>query len=207
VSLGLLGKKIGMTQVFDKKGNVIPVTVIKTGPCFITQIKSKTNEGYNAIQLGYIEIFKEKKLTKPERGHLIKKNLPLFKYLKEFRLNNLIEYKIGQKIDLNLFKIGELINISGFTIGKGNTGNIKLHNFNRGAMTHGSKHHRLQGSLGAGTSPGRVFPGKRMPRRSGMELRTIKNLEIIDIFLEENLILIKGSVPGKFGNLISIKQK
>lgn len=207
MSLGLLGTKIGMTQVFDKKGNIISVTVIKTSPCFITQIKSKTNEGYNAIQVGYMEMLKkETKLTKPEVGHLTKNNLSLFKHLKEFRLNNISSFIIGQELNLNLFQIGELITISGLTIGKGNTGNIKLHNFNRGAMSHGSKHHRLQGSMGAGTSPGRVFPGKRMPRRSGMELRTIKNLKIVDILLNENLLIIKGSIPGKFGNLITIKQ-
>lgn len=207
MSLGLLGNKIGMTQIFDTFGNIIPVTVIKAGPCYVTQIKSKINCGYNAIQIGYVETsINKKELTKPEYGHFLKVNLPSFKFLKEFLVNDLSFYNLGDKIDLNKFEIGELVNITGFTIGKGTTGNIKLHNFNRGAMSHGSKHHRLQGSLGAGTSPGRVFPGKRMSKRSGFEKRTIKNLEIIDIIKEDNLLIVKGSIPGKYGNLICIKK-
>jgi large subunit ribosomal protein L3 len=207
VSLGLLGNKIGMTQIFDRKGNIIPVTIIKAGPCYITQLKSKINCGYNAIQIGYVEAsLIKKELTKPEYGHFIKNNLPAFRYLKEFQLKDILNFNLGQKLDSELFKIGEHVNITGFTIGKGNTGNIKLHKFNRGPMSHGSKHHRLQGSMGAGTSPGRVFPGKKMPRRSGMEKRTIQGLEIIDINPEENLLIIKGSIPGKAGNLVSIKR-
>lgn len=205
---GILGKKVGMTQIFDIKGNAIPVTLIEAGPCKITQIKSLDTCGYNSIQIGYEEATKPKKqLSKPERHHLEKNNLPLFKFLKEYRVLNLTEnYKIGTDITLENFQIGEKVNICGFTIGKGNTGNIKLHHFQRGAMTHGSKHHRLQGSMGAGTSPGRVFPGKRMPRRSGFEKRTIQNLEILDILETKNLLVIKGSIPGKKGNLINIQK-
>lgn len=196
-----------MTQIFDSKGEIIPVTIIKSEPCFITQIKSENNCGYNAIQIGYLEVSTSKKtLTKPELGHLSKVNLPGFKHLKEYQTNNISDYKIGQKIDLTNFEIGQLVNISGLTIGKGNTGNVKRHHFNTGAMSHGSKHHRLQGSMGAGTSPGRVFPGKRMPGRVGMEQRTIKNLEIVSIDTEENLLIVKGSIPGKSGNLVSIKR-
>jgi large subunit ribosomal protein L3 len=218
VSIGLLGNKIGMTQIFDLKGNVIPVTVIKCGPCYITQIKSESICGYNAIQLGYLELeANTKKLTKPELGHFSKVNLSPFRYLKEYPLSissssaaanvpevNLENYTIGQQLTVNMFNIGEYINITGLTIGKGNLGNIKRNNFGRGPMSHGSKHHRLQGSMGAGTSPGRVFPGKKMPGRVGMTQCTIKGLEIIDIDLKENLVIIKGSIPGKTGNLVSL---
>jgi large subunit ribosomal protein L3 len=204
VTLGLLGNKIGMTQIFDKKGNVIPVTIIKGGPCFVTQIKSEENCGYNAIQLGYVEISSNStKLTKPELGHFNKVNSVPFRYLKEYKTTE-TNYSIGHKLTVEMFKIGQEVNVSGLTIGKGNTGNIKEHNFSRGPMAHGSKHHRLQGSLGAGTTPGRVFRGKRMPGRVGMEQRTILGLEIIDIDTTENLLVIKGSIPGKTGNLVNI---
>lgn len=206
MSLGILGNKIGMTQIFDTKGNAIPVTIIKSSPCIITQIKSKNNHGYNSIQLGYCQTT-GKSLTKPERGHLNKFNLPLYRYLKEFKVNNVLEHTIGQKVSVEIFKIGQEINITGLTIGKGNASNIKRNHFSRGPMAHGSKHHRLQGSLGAGTSPGRVFPGKKMPGRLGMEKCTIKNLEIMDIDSKNNLIVIKGCIPGKSGNLISLSIK
>ncbi|RZL51205.1 MAG: 50S ribosomal protein L3 [Pedobacter sp.] len=207
MTIGLLGKKVGMTQIYDAKGNVVPVTIIQAGPCQVTQIKSKEKCGYNAIQIGYLEAKNiQKQLTKPEIEHLAKFKLPLFLHLKEYIVSDVLSYSIGSILDVNQFEIGEKVSISGRTIGKGNTGNVKLHHFNRGAMTHGSKHHRLQGSLGAGTSPGRVFPGKRMPRRSGYEQRTIKNLEVVDIFPSENAFLVKGSVPGKPGNLLKIKK-
>ncbi len=205
MSLNLLGNKIGMTQIFDKKGDVIPVTIIKSGPCFITQIKSIDNSGYNAIQLGYLELSpKSRLLSKPLLGHFTKSNLPPFQYLKEFIIEKPELYNLGQKFTVEIFKIGEKVKISGLTIGKGNTGNIKQHNFKRGGMSHGSKHKRLQGSLGSGTTPGRTFPGKRMPGRSGMEKITMKGLEIIDIDTTENLLVIKGSIPGKSGNLVTI---
>jgi large subunit ribosomal protein L3 len=203
VTLGLLGNKIGMTQLFDEKGNIVPVTIIKSGPCYITQIKSKENSGYNAIQLGYSELTPNSKiLTKPELGHFNKINSLPFRYLKEYKSEK--NHQIGEKFSVEMFEIGQKVNISGLTIGKGNTGNIKEHNFSRGPMAHGSKHHRLQGSLGAGTTPGRVFPGKRMPKRVGMEQRTISHLEIIDIDTKENLLVVKGSIPGKAGNLVNI---
>nr|AYO28732.1 ribosomal protein L3 [Neotessella volvocina] len=197
-----------MTQIFDEKGNRIPVTIIKIGPCYITQIKSIENCGYNAIQLGYLEISKNsKKLTKPKLGHFNKVNLPPFRYLKEYKVLEPFNYKIGQQINTDLFEIGQHVNITGFTIGKGYTGNIKRNNFNRGAMSHGSKNHRLQGSLGAGTSPGRVFPGKKMSGQSGMEKKTVLGLEIMNIDKNENLIVLKGCIPGKSGNLVSINFK
>ena len=206
MSLGILGNKIGMTQIFDKKGDVIPVTIIKGGPCYITQIKSVENCGYNAIQLGYLELSANaKSLTKPLLGHFNKSNLTPFKYLKEFSIEKTENYEVGQKFTVEMFEIGQKISITGLTIGKGNAGNIKKNHFSRGGMGHGSKHHRLQGSLGAGTTPGRVFPGKRMPRRKGTEKRTIKGLQIIEIDKTQNLLVIKGSIPGKPGNLVSIK--
>jgi large subunit ribosomal protein L3 len=209
MSIGCLGTKIGMTQVFNEKGELLPITVIKTDTCYVTQIKTEETCGYNAVQIGFSEINimkKQKILTKPEIGHLKKQNLPLLRHLKEYKVKNIEEFNIGQKFDTNYFSLGEFINISGKTIGKGNAGNIKKHKFNRGAMTHGSKHHRAQGSLGAGTTPARVFPGKKMPGRLGNTFQTIKNLEIIGLDHEKGLILIKGSVPGKFGNLVSISK-
>jgi large subunit ribosomal protein L3 len=205
VSLGILGNKIGMTQIFDKKGDVIPVTVIKGGPCYITQIKSNDKCGYDAIQLGYLELSSNSKsLTKPELGHFNKVNLPPYRYLKEYKTTGSQEYTIGQKFSVEMFEVGQEISVTGLTIGKGYAGNVKRNHFNQGALSHGSKHHRLQGSIGAGTSPGRVFPGKRMSGRLGGDKRTISGLEIIDIDTKENIIVIKGSIPGKSGNLVSI---
>ena len=197
-----------MTQIFDKKGEIIPVTIIKCGPCYITQIKSIENCGYNAIQLGYRELSRNaKSLTKPLLGHFAKANLSPFRHLKEFKIVEPTNYEVGQKFGVDLIEVGQKVNISGLTIGKGNTGNIKQHHFTRGPMGHGSKHKRLQGSLGSGTTPGRTFPGKRMPGRSGMEKITIKGLEIVDRNLDENLIVLKGSIPGKPGNLVTITIK
>jgi large subunit ribosomal protein L3 len=192
--LGLLGNKIGMTQIFYKNIELIPVTIIKCGPCYITQITNNVSLGYKIIKIGYILNLKKSN----KKTHL------KYKFFKEYTVISDHEYIIGQELSVNLFKIGELINITGLTIGKGNSGNIKKNNFTRGPMSHGSKHHRLQGSLGAGTSPGRVFPGKKMPGRLGATKCTIKNLEIIDIDLENDLIVIKGSIPGKAGNFINI---
>ena len=206
MSLGILGNKIGMTQIFNTKGDIIPVTIIKGGPCYITQIKLMDSDGYNALQLGYTEINPfSNKLTKPLLGHFNKRKVLPYKFLKEYQVQNPEEYKIGEKISINLFTVGQKICVSGLTIGKGNASNIKRNHFSRGPMSHGSKHHRLQGSLGAGTTPGRVFPGKKMPGRLGMEKCTIKNLEIIGLDEKENLLIIKGSVPGKFGNLLNLK--
>lgn len=199
MSIGLLGNKIGMTQLFKNNGEIIPVTVIKCGPCYITQIKE------NIIQLGYIEMLKNSKnLTKPLLGHFLKNNLSPYYFLKEYDVISSNNYQLGQKFSVDIFQINQKVNISGLTIGKGNTGNIKRNHFTRGGMAHGSKHHRLQGSLGAGTSPGRVFPGKKMPGRVGMENRTITGLEIVFIDILENLLAVKGSIPGKIGNLLNI---
>lgn len=203
--MGLLGTKIGMTQVFNNTGTAIPVTILKLGPCFITYIKTKTSDDYDAIQIGYLEVNKNK-LTKAQLGHLKTNNLPSLKYLKEYKISSFKELKIGQKITTEELKIGDLIDISGKSIGKGFSGYQKKHNFTRGPMSHGSKNHRRPGSIGAGTTPGRVFPGKKMAGRLGGGEVTIKNLEIIDINKDNHLILVKGSIPGKSGNIISIKK-
>jgi large subunit ribosomal protein L3 len=206
VSLGILGNKIGMTQVFDENGNIIPVTIIKLGPCFVTQIKSTETCGYNAIQLGYSEVSaNSRKLTKPNLGHFSKNNLPPFRHLKEYQVTEPTNYEVGQEITIDIFEVGQDVNISGLTIGKGFAGNIKRNNHNCGPMSHGSKNHRLLGSNGAGTTPGRVFPGKKMAGRMGGTQTTVQGLEVIDIDNNENLLVVKGSVPGKTGNLVSVK--
>lgn len=203
MSLGLLGNKIGMTQIFDEFGNVIPVTILKIGPCVITQIKTILNDGYNAIQIGY-ENVPSKYLTQPQLGHLQKSNIQPLKYLKEFRVKNPEEFTIGQILNVDSFSIDQLINITGKTNGKGFSGLQKRHSFTRGPMTHGSKNHRAPGSIGMGTSPGRVLPGKKMAGQLGNKITNIKKLKVIQINSEENILIVKGSVPGKPGNLITI---
>ena len=203
MAIGLLGNKIGMTQIFDESGNIIPVTILKVGPCVITQIKTKSKDGYNSIQIGYGNV-SSKTLTQPELGHLQKSNIQPLKYLKEFKVNETNEFKIGQVLNVDSFSPGQLINIRGKNIGKGFSGLQKRYNFARGPMTHGSKNHRAPGSIGMGTTPGRVLPGKKMAGQLGNKITTIKKLKIIQINTEENILVIKGSVPGKPGNLLSI---
>jgi len=204
MAIGLLGNKIGMTQIFDESGNIIPVTILKVGPCVITQIKTVLKDGYNSIQIGYGKV-SSKSLTQPELGHLQKSNIQPLKYLKEFRLNeNLEQFEIGQILNVDSFHVGQFINIRGKSIGKGFSGLQKRHNFARGPMTHGSKNHREPGSIGMGTTPGRVLPGKRMAGQLGNKLTTIKKLKVIQTNSEENILVVKGSVPGKPGNLLSI---
>ena len=201
--IGLLGNKIGMTQIFDETGNIIPVTILKVGPCIVTEVKTTEKNGYNSIQVGYRDV-SSKSLTQSELGHLQKSNIQPLKYLKEFRMNKESEFEIGQVLNVDSFAPGQLINIQGKTIGKGFSGLQKRHNFTRGPMTHGSKNHRAPGSIGMGTTPGRVLPGKKMAGQLGNKIITIKNLKVIQINSEENILVIKGSVPGKPGNLLSI---
>jgi large subunit ribosomal protein L3 len=204
MSLGILGTKLGMTQIFDEFGYATPVTVIKAGPCLVTQIKKVESEGYNAIQIGYGQIA-NKNLNKPSLGHLQKSEAPPLKYLKEYPVSSTENFKLSDKITVNKFTVGQTVSISGKSIGKGFAGTIKRHNFTRGPMTHGSKNHREPGSIGQGTTPGRVFPGKKMAGRLGGKQTMIKNLKIVYINEENNLLVVKGSVPGKTGNLLSIK--
>jgi large subunit ribosomal protein L3 len=203
VSVGLLGNKIGMTQIFDESGNIIPVTILKVGPCVVTQVKTEARDGYNSIQVGYSNV-SSKSLTQPELGHLQKSNIQPVKYLKEFRLDNDQKFEVGQVLKVDLLSPGQLVNIKGKSIGKGFAGFQKRHNFTRGPMTHGSKNHRAPGSIGMGTTPGRVLPGKKMAGQLGNKITTIKKLKVIQLNLEENILVIKGSVPGKPGNLLSI---
>jgi len=203
MTLGLLGNKIGMTQIFDKSGNIIPVTILKVGPCIITQIKTTLNDGYNAIQIGYGKA-STYSLNQPKLGHLQKSNSQPLKYLKEFRVNELNGYEIGQTLRVDQLVVGQFINIRGKSIGKGFSGLQKRHNFTRGPMTHGSKNHRAPGSIGMGTTPGRVLPGKKMAGQLGNKMVTTKNLQIIQINEADNILIIKGCVPGKPGNLLSI---
>ena len=203
MNVGLLGNKIGMTQIFDESGNIIPVTIIKVGPCVVTQVKTKSKDGYNSIQIGYGNV-SSKSLTQPELGHLQKSKIQPLKYLKEFPVEETNDYRLGQILSVDSFAPGQLINIQGKSIGKGFSGLQKRYNFHRGPMTHGSKNHRAPGSIGMGTTPGRVLPGKKMSGQLGNQVTTIQKLKVIKVNLEENLLVIKGSVPGKPGNLLSI---
>ena len=203
MTIGILGTKVGMTQTFDEFGFAIPVTVIKAGPCVVTQIKQKEKEGYNAVQIGYAES-SPPKMTKPRLGHLTKSNLPPLRHLKEYRVDSTDSFTISQKIGVDLFQVGQNINVSGTTIGKGFAGTVKRHHFTRGPMTHGSKNHREPGSIGQGSTPAKVHKGKKMAGRLGGSKATIKNLEVIYVNSKDNLLVIKGSVPGKSGNLLSI---
>jgi len=203
VSVGILGTKLGMTQVFDEAGKAIPVTVIQAGPCTVTQIKTKQTDGYSAIQVGYREV-KPKALNKPKLGHLAKSSAPPLRHLREYHLDNPSEYTMGQQIKADIFNSGQIVDVAGNTIGRGFAGYQKRHNFRRGPMAHGSKNHRLPGSIGPGTTPGRVYPGKRMAGRLGGKRVTIPKLTVVRVDPERNLLLIKGAVPGKPGALLSI---
>ena len=203
MAVGLLGNKIGMTQIFDESGNIIPVTILKVGPCLVTQVKSKSKDKYDSIQIGYGNV-SSKTLTQPELGHLQKSNIQPLKYLKEFRITEQDEFTVGQVLNVDLFSPGQFVNVRGKSIGKGFSGLQKRHNFTRGPMTHGSKNHRAPGSIGMGTTPGRVLPGKKMAGQLGNKITTIKKLKVIQTNSDENVLVIKGSVPGKPGNLLSI---
>jgi|TARA_B100000767_G_scaffold204648_1_gene191489 large subunit ribosomal protein L3 len=202
--LGILGNKIGMTQIIDEVGNLVPVTILRAGPCTVTQIKTVETDGYSAVQLGYAQV-SSKVLTKPRIGHLEKIGVPLLRYLHEYKVIDSTELKLGQTIGVDIFTVGNIVNITGKSIGKGFAGLQKRYNFGRGPMTHGSKNHRAPGSIGAGTTPGRVYPGKKMAGHLGAKQVTIKKLKVLIVDVENNLIIVKGAIPGKPGNLISIQ--
>lgn len=192
-----------MTQIFDKKGLALPVTVVSVGPCFITQLKTKEINGYDAVQIGYSK-GPTSKFSKAELGHLEKNGLsPLF-HLCEYRVTDLKNYSLGQILTVDTFEVGDFVNVTGKSIGKGFSGNQTRHKFKRGPMTHGSKNHRAPGSIGPGTTPGRVFPGKLMAGQLGAKKITLSKLEILGIDAKQNLLILKGSVPGKPGNLLNI---
>ena len=199
----LLGRKVGMTQIFDENGKVIPVTVIEAGPCTVVQVKTKDADGYEAVQLGFGEV-KAKKVTKPAAGHFKKANVEPKKHLREFRLEE-ISYNVGDELKADVFTAGESVDITGTTKGKGFQGVIKRHGQSRGPMGHGSMYHRRPGSMGPTSTPGRVFKGKKLPGHMGMVQVTIQNLEIVSVDLDKNVILVKGSVPGNKGAILKIK--
>ncbi len=201
MSVGILGTKLGMTQIFDEAGLAIPVTVIQAGPCTVTQVKTKQTDGYFAIQVGYREV-KPKALNKPLLGHLAKSSAPALRHLREYHTSD--EYSLGQQIKADIFTAGQIVDVVGTSIGRGFAGNQKRNNFARGPMSHGSKNHRAPGSIGAGTTPGRVYPGKRLAGRLGGTRVTIRKLIIVRVDVERNLLLIKGAIPGKPGALVSI---
>ena len=199
----ILGKKIGMTQIFDEKGVAIPVTVIEAGPCTVVQVKTKDADGYEAIQLGFGEV-KEKKLIRPIKGHFTKANITPKKHLREFRLEE-ISCNVGDEIKVDIFNKGETVDVTGTSKGKGFQGVIKRHGQSRGPMGHGSMYHRRPGSMGSTSTPGRVYKGKNLPGHMGVETVTVQNLEVIRVDLDKNVILVKGSVPGNKGAILKIK--
>ena len=200
----IIGKKVGMTQIFDEKGYVIPVTVIEAGPCTVAQVKSTENDGYNAVQLGFGEV-KEKHINKPEKGHFAKSKLSAKKHLREFRVDT-ADVKVGDEIKADVFAAGDKIDVQGITKGKGFQGVIKRHGQSRGPMGHGSKFHRHAGSNGACSDPSCVFKGKKMPGQMGSVKVTIQNLEIVKVDAEQNLILVKGAVPGPKKACVVLKE-
>ena len=203
MTLGVIGKKVGMTQIFNEEGLAVPVTVIKVDPIVVTQVKTVETDGYNAIQVGTVAA-KEKHLTKAQLGHFAKNKLDNFRHLQEFRVDNPQDYTVGQQIELSVLNDVQKVDVTGTSIGKGFQGTVKRHNFSRGPMAHGSKNHREPGSIGAGTTPSRVIKGKRMAGNMGNERVTITKLKLVKVDSENSLVLIKGSVPGSEGKLVTI---
>ena len=200
----LIGKKVGMTQIFDENGTVIPVTVIEAGPCVVAQVKTIENDGYEAVQLGFGEV-KENKLNKPVKGHFAKANVTAKKHLREFRLDSIEGIKVGDELKADVFVAGEKIDVQGTSKGKGFQGVIKRHGQHRGPMGHGSMYHRRPGSMGSTSTPGRVFKGKKLPGHMGKVTVTIQNLDVVRVDMDKNVILVKGSVPGPKGAILKVK--
>ena len=204
MSIGILGKKLGMSQFFDDQGRAIPVTLIEAGPCRITQLKTSDIDGYAAVQIGFGDT-REKLINKPSKGHLTKSGELLLKHLREYRVEGLEGLELGAAITVGSFEAGQKVDVSGDTMGRGFSGYQKRHGFSRGPMSHGSKNHREPGSTGAGTTPGRIYPGKRMAGRYGGKKRTTRGLTILKVDSNRNLLVVKGSVPGKPGALLNIR--
>lgn len=199
----ILGKKIGMTQIFAEDGTVIPVTVVEAGPCVVVQTKSAEKDGYSAVQLGFGDI-REKLVNKPRMGHFKKAGVPVKRYLREFRTDEALE--IGQELKADVFETGDKIDVTGISKGRGFKGVIARWGQHRGPMTHGSRYHRRPGSMGACSYPGEVFKGKRLPGHAGVQKVTIQNLQVVLVEADKNLLLVKGAVPGANGQLLSIKK-
>ncbi len=205
---GILGKKVGMTQVFDERGEVIPVTIIEAGPCFVAQKKTAKQDGYAAIQLGFEEV-KPKRLTRPQKGHLRRNNLPPLRHLREIRMSEgeIEEYEEGQKIGIGIFEAGDVVDVIGISKGRGFAGAMKRHGFGGGPATRGqSDRQRSPGSIGATSTPGRVFKGKRMPGRMGNQRVSAQNLQVVLVDPQRNLLAVKGSVPGARNGLLLIRE-
>ena len=201
----ILGKKLGMTQIFTEDGLMVPVTVVEAGPCVVTQVKTEEKDGYQALQVGFNDI-REKLVNKPLKGHFDKGNTSYKRYLRELKLNNTQDYKVGSELKADMFAAGDKIDVSGTSKGKGFAGTIKRWNQHRGPMSHGSRYHRRPGSLGPSASPGRVLRTKKLPGRMGFERVTVANLEVVKVDAERNLLLIKGAIPGSKGTLLTIKE-
>ncbi|SHF10554.1 large subunit ribosomal protein L3 [Desulfofundulus australicus DSM 11792] len=201
---GILGRKVGMTQIFNDAGQAIPVTVIEAGPCVVVQKKTPERDGYSAIQLGFGEK-PERLVNKPLKGHFAKAGVRPVRYLREIRVENVDDYQVGQEIKADVFAPGERVDVVGTSRGRGFAGGIKRHGFHRGPMAHGSKYHRRPGSLGA-KGPARVFKGRKLPGHYGVERVTVQNLEVVRVDPERNLLAIKGSVPGPRGGLLLVKE-
>ena len=201
----ILATKVGMTQIFNEDGLLIPVTVLQAGPCVVTQVKTEDNDGYAAVQVGFGEI-RERLVNKPEKGHFEKAGVDVKRFLKEFRFDNAAEYQVGQEIKADIFAAGDHIDATAISKGKGFQGAIKRHGQSRGPMAHGSKYHRHAGSNGAASDPSKVFKGKKMPGHMGSKRVTVQNLEVVKVDAENNLILVKGAVPGPKKSLVTIKE-
>ncbi len=206
MSKGLIGKKLGMTGLFLPDGRYIPVTVIEAGPCVVTQIKTAEKDGYNALQLGF-GLKKESRVNKPIKGHFSKSAAGPFGTLKEFTVADPGEYDLGQQVTLEMFNIGERVDVIGTTKGRGFSGVMKRHGFHGGRKTHGSHSHRIPGSVGCSASPSKIIRGKKMPGRYGNDRQTMRNLEVVDIRPDDNIILIKGAVPGAKSGLVTINKR
>jgi len=205
MSKGLMGKKLGMTGLFAPDGRYVPVTVIEAGPCVVTQIKTTATDGYNALQLGFSEV-KAKRVTKPRQGHFRKSGETFFRHVQEFPVDNPEAYSLGQKITLEIFAVGERVDVCGTTKGRGFAGVMKKEGFSGGPKTHGSKCHRIPGSIGTSAWPSRVFKGRGMPGHYGVDHQTMQNIEIVDIRPEENILMVKGAVPGPASGLVAVKK-
>ena len=204
MSKTLIGKKVGMTQIFDESGKVIPVTVIEAGPCTIAQVKTVETDGYNAVQLGFGDV-KERKVNKPEKGHFAKAGVTPKKHLREFRVDSVEGLTVGNELKADVFAAGDRVDVQGTSKGKGFQGVIKRHGQSRGPMGHGSMYHRRPGSMGPTSTPGRVFKGKKLPGHMGVQTVTIQNLDVVAVDTDKNVILVKGSVPGVKGAILKIK--
>lgn len=205
MAIGLLGRKIGMTRIYDDAGTMIPVTVIEAGPCPILQVKNKDADGYQAVQIGF-EPIAERKVTRPMAGHFKRSGVAPVRMIREFRVDDLDGFEAGKTLDLSIFEVGERIDVIGKTKGRGFTGAVKLHNSSRGPMSHGSMYHRRPGSLGASSDPSRVMKGKPIPGQYGAERVTAQNLVILEVNKEKNLLVVRGSIPGHNNGYVMIRK-